>query len=84
MREYAAGFEAEFLGWVRAEEIARMERSRGQLPVEPGQRCSTCGEPLVVDAGELVPIGSAESIHINDGAPYCPNGHEPQDVGGEG
>ncbi|HEX2074280.1 MAG TPA: hypothetical protein VHF92_10880 [Geodermatophilus sp.] len=23
VREYAAGFEAEFLGWVRAEDIAR-------------------------------------------------------------
>ncbi len=61
-----------------------MTQSRGQLPVQPQQRCPTCGEPLVVNAGELLPIGSAESIHINDGAPYCPNGHEAQDVGGEG
>ena len=63
-----------------------MESSRrSQSPA--GQRhhlCLTCGEPLVMDTGELMPRGRDMPDHVVDGQPYCPNGHDAADVGGEG
>jgi hypothetical protein len=62
-----------------------MESRRSQKPVEQRHLlCPTCGEPLVIDAAEFGPVDSNKPDHVVDGRPYCPNGHDAADVGGEG
>jgi hypothetical protein len=37
-----------------------------------------------MDTGEFVPVDRDMPDHVVDGLPYCPNGHDAAEVGGEG
>ncbi len=46
--------------------------------------CPTCGEPLMTDTADFGPVDMDKPDHVVDGRPYCPNGHDAGDIGGEG